>query len=67
MNMHDRQAESEQRQNYVRQKMDASVHELQRRLMDKEQGSQWHQVLRRLLSLKTPQEAAAQLQISLED
>lgn len=67
MNMHNEHIAFERRQNYVRQKMDASVQELQVRLMDKEQGAQWHQVLRGLLSFKTPQEAAAQLQISLED
>ncbi len=64
--MRERMGEADRREIYLRQKMDASVQELQARLMDKEQGVLWHQVLRGLLAHQTPQEAAAQLQIPLE-
>lgn len=54
--------DAQRRQTYLRQRMDSTVHELQRRLMGPD-GDAWHEVLKELLAFKSAQEAQDQLRM----
>ena len=52
--------DAERRQIYLRQKMDASVQELQRRLLGPE-GIEWHELLKSILEHEKPEELSSLL------